>query len=117
MKVARLASLAVGVLAVLLGLLAQGLNVAVLLILAISIAASANSPLIVLSLFWRRFNTSVISWGIAAGVAFFCHLGLALAGRTGSGGTLPDRQPGHHEHADWFHRRAAGNLAGTAQAT
>jgi cation/acetate symporter len=75
-KVARLASLAVGVLAVLLGLLAQGLNVAVLVILAISIAASANFPIIVLSLFWRRFNTSGIILGMAAGVGSSVTLAL-----------------------------------------
>jgi cation/acetate symporter len=42
-----------------LGLLVQGLNVAVLVILAIAVAASSNFPIIALSLFWRRFNT----WG------------------------------------------------------
>ncbi|HYZ39641.1 MAG TPA: cation acetate symporter [Stellaceae bacterium] len=75
-EVARLSSLAVGILAMLLGLLAQGLNVAVLVILAISIAASANFPIIVLSLFWRQFNTSGVIWGMAAGLASAITLAL-----------------------------------------
>ncbi|CAN5764468.1 hypothetical protein BH20ACT11_BH20ACT11_02460 [soil metagenome] len=58
-RVARISSFAVGVLAIVLGLLVQGLNVAVLVILAIAVAASSNFPIIALSLFWRRFNT----WG------------------------------------------------------
>src|SRR5271154_1368308 len=41
----------------LLGILAEGVNVAVLVILAICIAASTNFPVLALSLFWRRFNT------------------------------------------------------------
>ncbi|OYX75953.1 MAG: cation acetate symporter [Rhizobiales bacterium 32-66-11] len=67
-KVARIATLAVGVFAILFGLLAQGINVAVLVILAISIAASANFPVIVLSLFWRRFNTAGVVAGMTAGL-------------------------------------------------
>ncbi|WP_423195984.1 Acetate transporter ActP [Cupriavidus sp. H19C3] len=67
-RVARLATLAVGVLAVALGLLAQGINVGVLVILAIAIAASANFPIIVLSMFWRRFNTAGVIGGVTAGL-------------------------------------------------
>jgi cation/acetate symporter len=68
-RVARIATLAVGAFAILFGLLAQGINVAVLVILAISIAASANFPVIVLSLFWRRFNTAGVVAGMTAGLA------------------------------------------------
>ena len=51
-RVARLSTLLVGIAAVSLGLLAQGMNVGVLVILAISVAASANFPIIALSIFW-----------------------------------------------------------------
>ncbi len=79
-RVARLTTLVVGVLAILLGLLAQGVNVAVLVILAFAVAASANFPIIVLSLYWRRFNT----WGAIGGVTvgLISAVGLALLGPT-----------------------------------
>ncbi|AJW47627.1 MULTISPECIES: cation acetate symporter [Burkholderiaceae] len=67
-RVARIATLGVGVLAVALGLLAQGINVGVLVILAIAIAASANFPIILLSMFWRRFNTAGVIGGVTAGL-------------------------------------------------
>jgi cation/acetate symporter len=80
--VARLSTLAVGVFAILLGLLAEGINVAVPVILAISIAASANFPVIVISIFWR-FNTSGVICGMAAGLCSsvtFALLGPAVEG-------------------------------------
>jgi cation/acetate symporter len=68
-RVARIATIVVGVLAVLLGMLAQGLNVGVLVILAIAVAASANFPVVLLSIFWRRFNTAGVIGGVLAGLA------------------------------------------------
>lgn len=67
-RVARIATLLVGTLAVGFGLLAQGINVGVLVILAIAVAASANFPIILLSIFWRRFNTAGVIGGICAGL-------------------------------------------------
>jgi cation/acetate symporter len=66
--IARVSSVIIGVLAVALGILAQGVNVAVLVILAIGIAASANFPVLILSLFWRRFNTAGVVSGIVVGL-------------------------------------------------
>lgn len=77
-KVARVSVFAIGIVAIGLGLLAQGQNVAVLVILAISIAASANFPIITLSLFWRRFNTGGVIGGVAVGLV--SAVGLALIG-------------------------------------
>ena len=77
-RIARISTVAVGALAIGLSLLAQGFNVAVLVILAISIAASANFPVILLSLFWRRFNTAGVIGGMAAGLA--SSITLALLG-------------------------------------
>jgi cation/acetate symporter len=76
--VARITSVLVGVIATLLGILAEGVNVAVLVILAICIAASANFPVLVLSLFWRRFNTGGVVGGMALGL--ISSVGLALIG-------------------------------------
>ncbi|WP_100009987.1 cation acetate symporter [Lentibacillus sediminis] len=55
---ARVASLAVSVLAIVLALFAQYLNVAFLVSLAFCIAASANLPVILYTVYWKRFNTS-----------------------------------------------------------
>ncbi len=63
--------------AILLGLLAQGVNVAVLVVLAIAVAPSSNFPIIALSLFWRRFNT----WGVGGVTAgLVSSVALALLG-------------------------------------
>jgi len=66
--VARLSSIGIGILAIALGILAKDINVAVLVILAICIAASANFPVLILSLFWRRFNTGGVVGGILFGL-------------------------------------------------
>jgi cation/acetate symporter len=67
--IARVSAVVIGILAVALGILAQGVNVAVLVILAICIAASASFPVLILSLFWRRFNTAGVVSGIVVGLA------------------------------------------------
>src|ERR1700752_898645 len=66
--VARISTVVIGVLAIALGILVQGVNVAVLVILAICVAASANFPVLILSLFWRRFNTGGVVGGIGLGL-------------------------------------------------
>ncbi len=76
--IARMSTVVIGVLAIGLGILAQGVNVAVLVILAISVAASANFPVLVLSLFWRRFNSGGVVCGIAVGLG--SSVGLAMIG-------------------------------------
>ncbi|MFD1849765.1 cation acetate symporter [Oceanobacillus bengalensis] len=58
MLAARYASLAVSVLSILLALGAQYLNVAFLVSLAFCIAASANLPVILYTVYWKRFNTT-----------------------------------------------------------
>jgi cation/acetate symporter len=77
-RVARLSSVAIGVLAIALGIFAQGVNVAVLVILAICVAASANFPVLVLSLFWRRFNTGGVVGGMFVGLV--SSVALAMLG-------------------------------------
>ncbi|MGH7569008.1 MAG: sodium:solute symporter family transporter [Gemmatimonadales bacterium] len=58
LKVARIATLGLGVLAVGLGITFKGQNVAFMVSLAFAIAASGNFPALVLSIFWRRFTTA-----------------------------------------------------------
>lgn len=58
MLAARYASIGVAVFSILLALFAQNLNVAFLVSLAFCVAASANLPVIVFTIFWKRFNTT-----------------------------------------------------------
>ncbi|WP_083862867.1 sodium/solute symporter [Calothrix sp. PCC 7507] len=57
LKVARGATMLLGALAMLLGILFKGQNVAYMVGLAFAIAASANFPALLLSMLWRRFTT------------------------------------------------------------
>ena len=66
--VSRITAVVIGILAIGLGILANGQNVAFLVALAFAIAASANLPTIIYSLFWRRFNTSGALWSIYGGL-------------------------------------------------
>jgi cation/acetate symporter len=76
-RVAKLSALGIGVVAIVLAVFAQSLNVAFLVALAFAIAASANLPTLLLSLFWKRFNTAGAVAGIygglisAVGLVFF----------------------------------------------
>lgn len=67
-KVARLTVVVIGVVAILGGIGAIGQNVAFLVALAFAVAASANLPTIVYSLFWRRFNTRGALWSTYGGL-------------------------------------------------
>ncbi len=57
LKMARYATLALGVLAVVLGMIFEGQNVAYMVGLAFAIAASANFPALLLSMLWRGCST------------------------------------------------------------
>jgi len=80
MRVARRAALWLGVLAIALGLAFEGQNVAVMVGLAFSIAASANFPALLLTITWRRTSTFGATLGIATGV--LSAAGLILASPT-----------------------------------
>lgn len=67
-KVARIAALVGGVIAILGGMLAKDQNIAFLVALAFAVAASANLPTILFSLFWKRFNTRGALWSIYGGL-------------------------------------------------
>jgi cation/acetate symporter len=67
-KVARRTVVVIGILAILGGILANGQNVAFLVALAFAVAASANLPTIVYSLFWRRFTTQGAVWSMYGGL-------------------------------------------------
>jgi cation/acetate symporter len=66
--VARIAAAVIGGLAIVLAIALRSLNVAFLVGLAFAVAASANVPAILLTLYWRRFNTSGMILGMLVGL-------------------------------------------------
>jgi cation/acetate symporter len=73
---ARVASLIVGVLAITIGILAKGQNVAHLVALAFAVAASSNLPAVFLTLYWKKCNTAGIVLGMTVGA--FTAIGLVM---------------------------------------
>lgn len=67
-KVARRTVVVIGVMAIVGGIFANGQNVAFLVALAFAVAASANLPTIVYSLFWRKFTTQGAVWSMYGGL-------------------------------------------------
>jgi len=68
MKVAKVATIVIGVIAILLSLLAKNQNITILVTLAMAIAASANFPALVLSIHWRGLTTRGTMWGVYVGL-------------------------------------------------
>ncbi|MFF7457490.1 cation acetate symporter [Kitasatospora sp. NPDC008115] len=66
--VARIAAVGIGAVAIVLSLFAQQLNVAFLVGLAFAVAASANLPVLLYSLFWRRFTARGAVWSVYGGL-------------------------------------------------
>lgn len=64
---ARVASVIVGMIAITVGILAKGQNVAHLVALAFAVAASSNLPAVFLTLYWKKCNTTGIILGMVLG--------------------------------------------------
>jgi cation/acetate symporter len=67
-RVARITAVVIGILAVIGGMYAKNLDVAFLVALAFAVAASANLPSIIYSLFWPRFTARGALWSIYGGL-------------------------------------------------
>ncbi|MEU3194701.1 cation acetate symporter [Streptomyces sp. NPDC006992] len=67
-KAARVSAVIIGGVAIGLGIFAGKLNVAGLVALAFAVAASANLPTLLYSLFWKRFTTTGALWSIYGGL-------------------------------------------------
>ncbi|MPY99692.1 MAG: sodium/solute symporter [Actinophytocola sp.] len=96
-RVARITAIVIGAVAIVGGILAKNQNVAFLVALAFAVAASANLPTILYSLFWKRFNTSGALWSIYGGLTITIVLIVfspAVSG--GSEAMLPNAD------FDWF---------------
>jgi cation/acetate symporter len=66
--VARVTAAVIGLVSIVLAIALRSLNVAFLVGLAFAVAASANVPAIVLTLYWRRFNTTGMVVGMLVGL-------------------------------------------------
>jgi cation/acetate symporter len=75
-RAARVATVVVGAMAIAIGIAAKGQNVAHLVALAFAVAASANFPCVLLTLYWRRCNTGGIVAGMVVGTVLA--VGLTL---------------------------------------
>jgi cation/acetate symporter len=67
-RVARITAVVIGAISIVGGIIANGQNIAFLVALAFAVAASANLPTILYTLFWKRFNTSGALWSIYGGL-------------------------------------------------
>ena len=68
MKVSKLATIFLGVLAVFLGILFEEQNVAFMVGLAFAIAATTNFPILILSIYWKNLTTRGAVIGGSAGL-------------------------------------------------
>lgn len=80
LKVSRVATVGLGILAVALGIVFEQQNVAYMVGLAFAIAASANFPVLLLSMYWSRLTTRGAFWGGACGLGVA--VGLMILGPT-----------------------------------
>ncbi|NVO01041.1 MAG: cation acetate symporter [Geobacteraceae bacterium] len=73
---ARVTSLCVGALGIVIGIIAEKANVAHLVALAFAVASSGNLPVVVLSLFWKKMNTGGVIAGLVVGT--IASIGLVM---------------------------------------
>ena len=67
-RVARRTAVVIGIVAIIGGIFANGQNIAFLVALAFAVAASANLPTILYSLFWKNFTTRGALWSMYGGL-------------------------------------------------
>ncbi|MWV62957.1 sodium/solute symporter [Helicobacter saguini] len=63
MLVTRLATISIGILAIMLGIAFKGQNIAFMVGLAFAIAASVNFPIILLCIYWKNLTTNGVLYG------------------------------------------------------
>ncbi|MGM9944822.1 MAG: cation acetate symporter [Lysinibacillus sp.] len=72
---ARIGSISIAVLSIILALFAQSLNVSFLVSFAFCIGASANLPVIFYTIYWKKFNSTGVVWAIVTGLVSCLVLG------------------------------------------
>jgi cation/acetate symporter len=75
-RVGKISAVAVGIIAICLGIAFKGMNVSFLVGWAFAVAASANLPAIIMLLFWKKTTSKGIAWSI--GVGMVAALGIIL---------------------------------------
>lgn len=93
-RVARITAFVVGAIAIVLAIKLEKANVAFLVGLAFAVAASANLPVILLSIFWKRFNTAGAVAGLAVGLVSSIALILVSPGMLLDQPLFPLKNPG-----------------------
>lgn len=93
-RTARVSAVAIGVTAILLSLMVRGQNVAYLSGLAFAMAATANLPSIIFSLYWKRLTTAGATIGMLGGVVVAVFLVLAGPKVMGKDALFPLANPG-----------------------
>ncbi len=97
-RVARITAFVVGATAITIAIvLGPAVNVAFLVGLAFAVAASANLPVIVFSIFWKRFNTTGAVCGLAVGLALQ-HRPYSHESRFHDATALPFEESGNRQH-------------------
>jgi cation/acetate symporter len=66
-RVAKMSTVVFGIIAVLLGIVFKGQNVAYMVGLTFAVACSANFPALLMSIVWKRFTTAGAVWSILSG--------------------------------------------------
>jgi len=99
LKVARGATILLGIVAIILGIIFKGQNVAYMVGLAFAIAASANFPALLLSMLWRRFTTngavlSMLVGTISALVLIYLSPAIQIDVLKHSSAAFPLKNPG-----------------------
>ena len=96
----RLAAFVVGAIAILLGLVFQGINVSFLVGLAFAVAASANLPCIIMMLFWKRTTSKgmiasmIVGIVVSVGLILFSPTAWELFGLNPADAPIPMKNPG-----------------------
>ena len=69
MKVSKYSTIALGIVAIILGIAFEKQNIAFMVGLAFAIAASSNFPILILSMFWSKLTTKGAVWGGGLGLS------------------------------------------------
>ncbi|GAX91565.1 solute symporter family protein [Effusibacillus lacus] len=114
-KVARITAFVVGILAIIIGIAANGMNVAYMVALAFAVASSANLPVILLTVFWKRFTTTGAVVGMLVGLVsalLFTFIGQGVMGKNA---IFPMQNPGIVSIPLGFLAAIIGSLIGKDQ--
>ncbi|MHB1373849.1 MAG: cation acetate symporter [Thauera sp.] len=68
LKVSKFATIGLGIVAILLGMAFEKMNIAFMVALAFGVAASANFPVLILSMYWKGLTTKGALWGGYSGL-------------------------------------------------